>query len=289
MLKFIRPALPVLVDAPPPGDGWIHEIKYDGYRTQVIVEDGKARIYSRRGLDWTRDYHPIAATAETLRCSSAIIDGEVYLPDARGAADFHNLRSTISRHPERLVFMAFDLLHLDGEDYRPRPIEDRRDRLSKLIKTVRGNNIWFSPAFEMTGAEAFAAVEKLGLEGVVSKRLGSRYKSGDAADWLKAKTFTISTFDLVGVDRTDKRGIPEVLLAQDGAYAGKAMLSLPAGQRDEFWKFVHTHALPRSTIRAPGKTATWLPPGIRARVKHLRGEAQLRHASFLGIEPPDGD
>jgi len=104
--------------------------------------------------------------------------------------------------------------------------------------------------------------------------------------WRMDYRFSIETFDLIGVDRTDKRGIPEVLLAQDGVYSGKAMLSLPAGQRDEFWKFVQTHATPRSTIKVPGKTATWLPSGIRARVKHLRGEKQLRHASFLGIEPP---
>jgi len=289
MLKFIKPCVPTLVDAPPDGSEWIHEIKYDGYRTQLIVEDGKARIYSRRGLDWTSDYHPIAASAETLRCSSAIIDGEVYLPDHRGAADFHNLRRAITRTPERLVFMAFDLLHLDGDDWRVQPVEERRDRLQKLLKTCSCTNIWFSPTFEMTGAEAFTAVEKLGLEGIVSKRKGSRYRSGDSRDWFKTKTFAIETFDLIGVDRTDKRGIPEVLLAQDGVYSGKAMLSLPAGQRDEFWKFVQTHATPRSTIKLPGKNATWLPSGIRARVKHLRGEKQLRHASFVGIEPPSHD
>lgn len=287
MLKFIKPCSPTLVDEPPAGEGWIHEIKFDGYRTQLIIEDGTARAYTRTGIDWSADYAPITwAATETLRCSSAIIDGEVYLPDDRGAPDFHNLRSAIKRWPERLVFVGFDLLHLDGEDLRPRPVEERRSRLEALMSSgLYASNLQFSQAIEADGPEAFAAVERMGLEGIVSKRKGSRYRSGDSTDWLKTKTFVTETLDLIGIDRTDKRGIPKALFARDGKYAGGAIVALPAEERDVFWRFVEGHAQPAPSVAVPGKrSATWLPAGLKARVKHLRGEEMLRHATFIEIE-----
>ena len=88
-MKFIAPMMPKLVDAAPGGEGWIHEVKFDGYRTQVHIEGGTVSIFTRNGTDWTEKYAPIAHVAAKLPCRSAILDGEVYLPDARGAADFH--------------------------------------------------------------------------------------------------------------------------------------------------------------------------------------------------------
>ena len=121
-LSFIDFQLPSLTDAPPEGDGWIHEIKHDGYRTQLLVERGKARALTRRAFDWSAKYAPIVEAASALPVKSAIVDGEVVVFNEKGVADFHAMQWAMRWQPERLVFLAFDLLHLDGEDLRELPL-----------------------------------------------------------------------------------------------------------------------------------------------------------------------
>lgn len=283
-MKFVAPMMPKLVDTAPAGEGWLHEVKFDGYRTQVHLEGGKVFVFTRNGTDWTERYAPIAYAAAQLPCSSTILDGEVYLPDSRGAADFHGLRSAITRRPQELVFVAFDLLHLGGVDTRRLPLEERRGRLQGLIA---GSGLSFSEALDADGPAAFAAVDGLGLEGIVSKRAGSRYKSGDSDAWVKTKAFIVETLEVIGVDRTDKRGMPVALLARetpDGLlYAGDAIVSLSAPEREAFWSFVEEHAVALPRIKGMRRKGTWLPPGLAATIKHLRGEDVLRHASLTGL------
>src|SRR4051812_26552042 len=112
-LALIEPAQPVLFDAPPGGPGWLHEIKQDGFRTQLLVEDGTARAFSRSGIDWTDRYHAIVAAVARLPAVSAILDGEMIVPDAQGRADFHAFARATKADPESLVFVAFDIMHLD--------------------------------------------------------------------------------------------------------------------------------------------------------------------------------
>lgn len=121
MLKFIRPMFPTLVEVPPTGDNWIHEIKYDGYRTQVIVEDGKARAFTRTGIDWSSTYKQIVEAAQALPAKSAILDGEAIVLNEKGSSDFHSLRSAMRWSPGRIIFVPFDLLHLNGIDLRRDP------------------------------------------------------------------------------------------------------------------------------------------------------------------------
>lgn len=279
--------MPRLVETAPAGEGWIHEVKFDGYRSEVLIEAGQVSVFTRSGIDWTNKYGPIGAAAAALKCRSAILDGEIYLPDARGASDFHNLRSAITRRPHELVFVGFDLLHLDGEDFRSRRLEDRRFRLRELLESAPSSSLAFSPVLEADGPAAFTAVEAMGLEGIVSKRLGSRYKSGDTDAWQKTKAFTVDTFEVIGVDRTDKRGIPLALLARaepEGLrYAGDAIINLPTADRDAFWKFVDEHAVTQVPIKGLKRPGTWLPHGLAATVKHLRGEEMLRHATLTGL------
>lgn len=127
--KFIPPMMPCLVDEPPERPGWTHEIKHDGYRTQLHVAGENSRAFSRNGHNWSERYRKLLDRAAQLPCDSAILDGEVILQDERGRSDFHSLRSVIAREPERLVFMAFDLLELDGHDLRRKPLERRRELL----------------------------------------------------------------------------------------------------------------------------------------------------------------
>src|SRR5918996_668219 len=119
-LGFIPPQLPTLTDQPPEGEGWIHEVKHDGYRTLLVIERGKARAYTRQGHDWSERYPGIVEAAAKLRCRTAILDGEVIVQDERGASDFEALQLALRFWPGRLIFYAFDLLHLDG-NLRQRP------------------------------------------------------------------------------------------------------------------------------------------------------------------------
>lgn len=158
---------PKLIDAPARGDGWLHEIKYDGYRTQLVVVDGAARAFTRNGHDWTAKYGPIVVAANTLPCSSAIIDGELIVQDENDVSDFVALRSAIYKDPHRLLSFAFDLLHLNGLDLRDMVLEDRRELLADLIEDR--DPIFLSSEFDGEGAAFFAVAEAKGLEGIVSK------------------------------------------------------------------------------------------------------------------------
>jgi ATP-dependent DNA ligase len=101
-------------DRRPTGDDWLHEIKFDGYRTELIIERDEARAFTRRGFDWTEKYRPIAGAAASLPAKAAIVDGEVVVLNDKGLSDFSTLKSAMRWQPSRLIFVAFDLLHLDG-------------------------------------------------------------------------------------------------------------------------------------------------------------------------------
>jgi ATP-dependent DNA ligase len=278
-LSFILPQVPTLVERPPAGDGWIHEVKHDGYRMQVIVDGTMARIFSRRGLDWTAKFPLVATAAINLHCQSAIIDGEMVVQDQRGVADFDLLRSGQGSP----VFIAFDLLHLNGNDLRRLPLTDRRERLGDLV--FGQDIIGFSDAWTGTAVQLLAAVEANGMEGIVSKRALSTYKSGPSSVWLKTKCWTESVLTLLGFE-VDSRGLPIALLAKDGAdgleYAGGALVGMPKEVKARVDALAQISIPP---IAVPGrKKATWLEPTLRLRVRHLRGTgSEIRHASVRGL------
>ena len=180
---FIRPCQPFLVVRPPAGPGWLHEVKHDGYRIVARKQGESVSLWTRYGADFTDRLPRIAEAIGNLPADSALIDGEavVFRPDGR--SDFGALRTKAGGAQACLV--AFDLLALDAEDVRLRPIEERRDKLSGLVRGVDG--VLFSEAIEAEGAVVFAHACKLGLEGIVSKRAGSLYRSGASRSWLKSK------------------------------------------------------------------------------------------------------
>ena len=134
-LKFIEPQLASLVDQPPEGKHWIHEIKHDGYRCQVLVERGQARVFTRNGYDWTDRFPSFVRAAAKLPCKSAIIDGEAIVQDGNGASDFEALSSALRQRPHSIILYAFDLLHLDGKDLRQQTLVERRASLKSLLGT----------------------------------------------------------------------------------------------------------------------------------------------------------
>ena len=180
---FIRPALPCTADHPPTGGNWIHEIKHDGYRLMVRRDSAGVRLLTRNGHDWRR-FPLILEAANLLRARSCLIDGEAVACDDNGFAVFERLRC---KHDAGAVFLyAFDLLELDGVDLRREPIETRKATLASLLRGIRAG-LHLNEHFLHPGDVVFRHACKMGLEGIVSKRLGSRYVSGRTRNWLKFK------------------------------------------------------------------------------------------------------
>jgi len=235
-LRFIEPQVASPVDQPPQGKHWIHEIKHDGYRSQVVIERGQARVFSRNGHDWSDRYPGIVRAAAGLRCNSAIIDGEAVVQDENGVSKFEALGSAIRRHPHSIILYAFDLLHIDGKDLRQETLSQRRAVLKNLIGDDAHSRIQFSDEFDGDGAALFKACAEQELEGIVSKHSLAPYRSGRSKTWLKTKCFTESTFVVVGTDRDRETGALMALLAHsDGLnYAEAAFITLGGDQRKEF-------------------------------------------------------
>ena len=147
VLTFIEPQLPTLVDQPPEGASWIHEVKHDGFRTLLVIERGTVRAFTRNGHDWTERYLGIVVRAKRLPCRSAILDGEIIVQDKRGASDFDALQFALRARGTPLIFYAFDLLHHDGRDWRNTPLLERRDRLKAIIEPDSHSVIQFSEQF----------------------------------------------------------------------------------------------------------------------------------------------
>jgi bifunctional non-homologous end joining protein LigD len=180
---FVPPCIPMRAHKPPVGPGWVHEIKHDGYRLIVRRDGDTVRLFTRRGYDWSARYPAIAATAAKLRAESFIIDGEAVVcgPDGVAVFDALHRHGTVS---EAMLY-AFDLLALDGHDLRDLPLGDRKRRLTRLGKRRLG--IVLSEHTDEDGAAIFSHACKMGLEGIVSKRLSAPYRSGPSRDWIKVK------------------------------------------------------------------------------------------------------
>jgi bifunctional non-homologous end joining protein LigD len=178
---FIQPCQPTLVVYPPVGPGWVHEMKHDGYRLIARKDAGRVRLWSRHGTDFTDKMPRIVDAVRNLPVNNALIDGEAVVLRLDGHCDFVALRTKAGG--ELASYVAFDLLSLECDDLRQQALTDRREALEQLVAGV--DSIQFSKAQQAAGATVFAHVCKLGLEGIVSKRVLSRYRSGTSRNWLK--------------------------------------------------------------------------------------------------------
>jgi bifunctional non-homologous end joining protein LigD len=185
---FIVPCRPTLATRPPPGPDWLHEIKHDGYRLMARRDGAGIRLITKNGHDWAERYPAVAMAVNLLpRCRSCLIDGEVVMCRRDGVAVFDLLRSGPQRKPDAFLY-AFDLLELNGSDLRREPIEVRKAALADLLRSS-GYGIRLNEHIEGDGDTVFQHACKLGCEGIVSKRKGSRYDSGPtpSRNWLKSK------------------------------------------------------------------------------------------------------
>ena len=181
---FVKPCLPSPAHRPPGGDGWLHEIKHDGFRIIARRNGASVRLLTRHGNDFTSRFPLAAAAVTALPARSFLIDGEEIVTNERGLAVFDLIRH--KRHGADAVLLAFDLLELDGEDLRRAPLEQRRRTLAKLVRRPHAG-IVLNEVFEGDGDILFEHACKLGCEGIVSKRVGSLYRSGRSPHWIKVK------------------------------------------------------------------------------------------------------
>ena len=293
MPDFIEPQLAKLVERPPPGPGYAHEIKFDGYRVQLRVQTGKATIRTRSGLDWTDTFAAIARLARDL--PDCIIDGEVCSLDGKNMPSFAALQAALSEgRSQDLVLFAFDLLFEGQEDCRPLPLSTRKERLQALLEEAGlGETIRYVEHFASTGTEVWLSACKMELEGIVSKRLDAPYVSGRHGGWTKAKCR--AGFEVVLGGWTTERGGLRSLLAgihRDGRleYIGRigtgfgeavARRILPALRKHT------TEVSPFSGKDAPRKEPNirWLEPVLVAEIEFAgwTDTRIIRHASFKGL------
>ncbi|MEI9888410.1 MAG: non-homologous end-joining DNA ligase [Rhizomicrobium sp.] len=187
MPDFVAPQLAKLLAAPPTGAGWVHEVKFDGYRMQMRVESGRAKLRTRKGLDWTARFPEIAKDGGAL--PDCLIDGEICALNKDGAADFGALQLALSEHRTgALVFFVFDVLFADGTDLRKEGLAARKNVLEELLRHARGSKrLRFVPHFTSHGDAMLEAACKMDMEGIVSKRLDAPYRSGRGDGWTKSK------------------------------------------------------------------------------------------------------
>src|SRR5579883_824978 len=299
---FISPHLATSVSAPPEGDDWLHELKLDGYRIQLRIEEkaGKreTRIYTRKGLDWTHRMPDIAKTAAHLPVNSALIDGEVVVLDESGKTSFADLQAAFQDEKHaHLTYFAFDLLHLDGHNLRGLALEKRKAMLEELLGELNDDSILrYSQHIRSRGAETFRNACKIGAEGIVSKLADSKYTSERSKTWLKAKCVHQQEFVIGGFTPPGDggRGIGSLLLGyyQDSKleYAGRTGTGFTQATQKMLRKRLEELQQARSPFSRElaaeeKKDARWVKPELVAEVQFATwtGDHRVRQASFQGL------
>jgi bifunctional non-homologous end joining protein LigD len=297
MPAAVEVQLATLVDAVPPGDAWVHEIKYDGYRALCEIRDDEARLITRGGKDWTDRFAAIARAAATLPAGRAILDGEIVVLEPDGRSSFQALQNALSENRQGdLVYFVFDLLHLDGYDLRPAPLLARKAALAELLEGHAGA-LHLGGQIEGDGEAFFRQACQYGLEGIVSKRAAAPYRAGRGKDWLKVKCLNRQEFAIVGFTDPERsrEGFGALLLAvndDDGqlVYAGK----VGTGFDDETLNALRARmdklevakpAFQNPPRGAEARRSHWLKPKLVGEVVFTEWTRDnlLRHATFQGL------
>ncbi|MFD1910764.1 DNA ligase D [Halodurantibacterium flavum] len=297
MPDFVAPMLATLVPSAPKGDRWLHEIKFDGYRLQARVTDGRATLLTRSGLDWTDRFGPaLIADLAALPAGAAILDGEVVVETGAGASDFSALQADLSegRH-DRFVFYAFDILHLDGKSLRAVPLEDRKAVLESLLAET-GKTLRYSSHFEESGAMVLRHACRLSLEGIVSKLRDSPYRSGRGKAWVKSKCSARQEFVIGGYvpSTTSDQAIGSLVLGLNekaGLHpVGRVGTGFSASVATDLYRRledIRTDESPFSPAltTAQARQVRYVRPDLVAEVEFRAwtADGHLRHAAFRGL------
>ena len=293
--KFIEPMLSTAVEKAPSSKDWVHEVKYDGYRVQVRIENGKVKLLTRKGLDWTERFTGVADAVAQLPVKTALIDAEVVVQTEAGVASFTALVDALKTGSGTLILYAFDLLHLDGYDVRAAPLKDRKAALAKILAAHGDTSrIRYSDHIEGEGDAVFRAAGRLGLEGIVSKRLSAPYQSGRTNSWVKIKATERGEFVIAGfvTSTASKRAIGALVLGEH--VGGKLVPSghvgsgFSATDASNLWKLLdpmRTSTAPLKDETAVAKGAKWVEPRLVAEIefRSRTGGGLIRHATFREI------
>ncbi|ESX17285.1 MULTISPECIES: DNA ligase D [unclassified Mesorhizobium] len=293
-LSFIEFQSPTLVEKAPEGGDWLHEIKYDGYRTQLVVEGGKARAFTRRGYDWSHRYKGIVQAAASLPVKSAIIDGEAVVLGDTGLPDYQALERELGNPSSlRMTLYAFDLLYLDGRDLREQPLVKRKAALKKLL-TETEPTLTYAEHLEVNGKDMFDHACRMGIEGIVSKRADAHYRSGVQTSWVKVKCVKSDTFPIVAfVEKlgAQPRRIASLYIGRREGdrllYAGKAQTGYTLDAARRVRERLDPLVVAKSPLSEPIKKpkATWVKPDVLAEVQFsgVSDRGILREAVFKGL------
>lgn len=303
MPDFVEPCLATLHSMPPAGAEWLHEVKFDGYRLQAHVADGRVRLLTRSGLDWTHKFGDIATALAGLDCRQALVDGEVVVLTDAGLSSFPALQQALSENrTDKMVFYAFDLLFLDGEDLRSEPLAERKGRLAALLREDGGETpLRYSEHFAEPGEIMLKHACRLGLEGVVSKRADAPYRGGRNGDWIKSKCTMRQEFVIAGYLPSDKtgRGLRSLVMGyyEQGRLkpAGHVGTGFSQGTMRELktrLDEIRTDTSPFDGAAAREKKVVWVKPELVAEIEYraMTADNILRHASFQGLredKPPE--
>lgn len=278
-------------------DEWLYEVKYDGYRIIAFIEGGSAKLITRKGQDFTRRFREIAdALSYWAKNRAMVIDGEVVATDERGRTDFQALQGYMkSPKGKKLVYMAFDLLALDGEDLRELPLTERKGMLERLLKDAP-QGVRYSSHVIGKGSQSFAAACRLGLEGIVGKRADSKYLGGRSGDWIKVKCDSRQEFAVGGYTVSEKRdsGISSLLLGyyEGGKFvfagrAGSGLSQKEMGELEKRFKGLERKDCPFEAVpkKRQDERIIWLEPRLVAEIRFAEWteEGLLRQASYKGI------
>jgi bifunctional non-homologous end joining protein LigD len=289
--------LATLVKRAPAGDGWVHEVKYDGYRLLARIERKRAQLFSRNGKDWTPKLGDIAAALAKLPVRSAWLDGELVALDAHGRSSFQTLQNALSAHGQRpLRLMLFDTLFLDGRDLRDEPLSERKRLLRKVIGRGRAS-LGVGPESIGEGTEFLKQSCALGLEGAVSKRLDSPYRSGERTqEWVKAKCTHSQEMVIGGYTEPQgsREGFGALLLGvYEGVklrYSGKVGTGFDATSLLSLAKKLKRRERRASPfvdapVRKGSNGVHWVRPDLVAQVEFTEwsDDGMLRHPSFQGL------
>lgn len=286
---FVPPQLARLSDVAPSGAGWVHEVKYDGYRMQLRVVGGKARLSTRKGLDWTAKFPEIAADGAKL--PDCMLDGEICALDEDGRSNFAALQDALSTGKTgALAYFVFDCLFDGDKDLRKLPLAERKAHLKKLLARKRSRRILLSTEFSGTGNTVLKAACKLGLEGVISKRRDAPYVSTRADSWLKAKCRGGQEVVIGGW-----RGAPDKLRSllvgtfEKGAlvYRGKVGTGFPATLAAQVLGKLKPLRQKESAFQNPprGADILWVKPTTVGEIEYetVTTDGLFRQAAFKGL------
>ena len=297
--KFRPPQLATLVDSVPAGNGWMHEIKFDGYRALIACAGDKVIVHTRTGLDWTDKFTPLVESLRALDLPPCLIDGEIVAYDRQGNPDFSSLQAVLKRghgaqaEGDKLSFHAFDLLELKGEDLAGLSNIERKERLEALLAEAKPP-IHVADHVIGAGEKLYNAMCRAGQEGIISKRIDARYVSARTKNWVKVKCTLRQEFVIIGWKKSSAKGRPfsSILLAQNegGHLVYKGNVGTGFDQdalADLAARFARLErkTAPAEVGRAESRGVTWLKPELVAEIafSQFTAEGNVRHGSFLGL------